>query len=873
MMDYSRNRSLLLKILRTETSEELERVVKEEGLDAEEWLSYGGRENNVGTIEGQMLSPENALVEKITNSMDAILMRKCREEGISPEDIGNAPKTMEEAVERFFGDREHLRKQRPEFAKEWLRVTAEGERGRYPTITIIDKGEGQTPESIESTILSLGENLKARIPFVYGQYNQGGSSALGFTGKHPETSATDVSYLQLVLCRRAPTVIKDIEKVGNYDHFGFTIVRKRFDYTSSKPTYEYLVEKGTNAIFSFPEENTPVKINDSLYGDYEFKEGCVIKLYDYQLKKKSDIINRGLNVFIQRKLPAMPIPIFLRDFRGFGGKPGYAIFGYKETLQTNKNIRDGYPRLHPVDLGAIGKKKIEIFIENHKSMAQHEDPVAARAKAQKSDPHPGRVFFTKDGLVLHTENVAWLRNDCNLPDLANYIYAFIDLGKVDLRTSELFHSAREKFKKGATTESVRDSLKEYFANEDIKALDREYGKLNFNDVKKIDKKALMKLLEREAKSRPEIIDAFELTANDFQTGQKDRGEELPDPNYEGSYLPEKFDLVGDNPREIVEDTYGKVSFDTGATDDLFTRKQDKGEWDWDESNHFQMSRESYKNGRITFRISPKQGVKLPPKANLTFSLKVPKRKMEFKSMITVLVKDKKPYAGEEFPTFFKPPVKMKITIGGTNRLLIKTDAANDYFDREDYPGDVSFGGHDDLAFGKPILKDGILIIKVRCLSEEVKKVADIQVTIKDEKKEFELPPVPVELIPYVIDDQAKIPEPKEITRGEWDGVDPPWTTHTVARISFGSKLERVVINTDSSQFDELNRKKVPEQNMGTARETLIGQIYISSILLFLELKDLEFDGDENADIREKFFDRAIRVAAKTAVQNIKKLIR
>ena len=873
MMDYSRNRTLLLKLLRAQTAEELERVVKEEGLDAESWLPYGGRTNNVGTVDGQMFAAENALVEKITNSIDAILMRKCREAGISPEDRQRAPKTMEEAVERFFGDREHLRQRRNEFAKEWLRVTAEGEKGKYPTITIIDKGEGQSPNSIKNTILSLGENLKAKIPFVYGKYNQGGSSALGFAGKQTEVLHTsEFKYLQLVLCRRAPTIIKNSEKVGNYDHFGFTIVRKRFDYTAEQNTYEYLVEKNTENTFSFPEENAPIKIKDGHFGDYEFKEGCVIKLYDYQLKTITNIINRGLNDFIEKKLPAMPIPIFLREFRGFRGRPGYAIFGYKERLQNRTYLRDGYPQEHPIDLGAMGKKKIEIFIRKHKSIAhKSEDPTIAREKEQKNDP-PERIFFVKDGLVLHTENASWLRNNCNLPDLAHYIYAFINIGKVDPGTAEVLHSGREKFKENAATKSVKASLKEYFANETLRDLDKEYGKLNFNDVKEIDDKALKKLLEKEAKNRPEIIEAFELTAKDFQTGESERGEELLDHDYQGTYLPEKFDLVGDNPRKILEDSYGKVSFDTGATDDLFDRLKDTGKWNWDGSDHFQIKRESFRNGRITFRVRPNPGIELPLGESLRFYVLVPDKRIELSSTVTVLAEEKKPYKGKKFPTFFEPPPKLKITIGGTNRLLVKTDAANDYLDREESPGSISFDDHNDLDFGKPTLKDGILTIRVSCLSKEIKKTAEIGITIRDEKRVFKLP-VPVELLPYTIEDQAKMPEYRTIGRDNWDKNDPPWTAHTVARVTFGDKLQRVVINTDSNQFEELNLKRIPERNIETARGTLIVQIYISSILLFLELKDLKFNEEENADTKEEIFDKAIRVAAKTAVQNIKKLIR
>ena len=48
------------------------------------WFPLGGHENNFGVIENQQSNPIAALIEKITNSIDAILMKKCLEVGINP---------------------------------------------------------------------------------------------------------------------------------------------------------------------------------------------------------------------------------------------------------------------------------------------------------------------------------------------------------------------------------------------------------------------------------------------------------------------------------------------------------------------------------------------------------------------------------------------------------------------------------------------------------------------------------------------------------------------------------------------------------------------------------------------------------------------
>src|SRR5438874_5904251 len=65
-----------------------------------QWEPLGKNQNNFGVIENQQASPVAALIEKITNCIDAILMRRCFEEGIDPKS-NDAPRTMAEAVERF----------------------------------------------------------------------------------------------------------------------------------------------------------------------------------------------------------------------------------------------------------------------------------------------------------------------------------------------------------------------------------------------------------------------------------------------------------------------------------------------------------------------------------------------------------------------------------------------------------------------------------------------------------------------------------------------------------------------------------------------------------------------------------------------------
>lgn len=859
-MEYKNNKEILFKLLHSQTSDEVEKIVNTEPFFKEcEWIPYGGRSNNVGTIEGQMRDADNALIEKITNSIDAVLMRKSYEIGIDPRDRKVAPNSMFDAIDKFFGGREKIREKRSEFAKEWLRITAEGKKDR-PTITVIDKGEGQQPNDIKETILSLNKDIKEKIPFVYGTYNQGGSSPLGYAGN---STSYDFNYLQLVLCRRAIT-IKDKERAKNYDHYGFSLVRKKFDYTAQKFTYEYFVEKGSKDIFSFPPDK-PIKVDD-----YNFSEGCLIKLYDYQLPQRGNIVFRGLNEFIEKKLPDSPLPIYLKELRNYKGGVDYTIFGLREKLIRKETIlREGYPQKVPIDLGEIGKREIEIFIIKHKT--QVKEDLSAYIEQSASE----KIFFIKDGLVLHTENTSWLRNECDLVDLSPYLFAFIDISNIDPPVAQMLHSGREKFKNNATTKLALERLKIFLTNETFKEIDKEYSRFSFGSESSFKDEALRKQLMKDFEAQPELREFFEL-GEDIPTKEKKGEDTLP--SYEGDYLPQKFELFGSNPRELEEGSYCKISFNTGADERLFERREDRGEYDWGESNNFQVAFNSYKRGKLVFRIDPNGDKKAPVEEAILFYLRVPSKNIEFSKVVTIIVKEKIPYVGKQFPSFFDPTKKiLRIPLGLTRKLDFTTDVENDYFNRKKSPGKLEVGEHDSLDFGNPKLRDGILEMKVQYTDSKIKKISDVNIKISDDAGHSFKSNIPVEIIPPESESQFNLPKPLTVEKKNWNNDTPKWDENCIARIPSWKELKSIKINIDSKPFEDLQRMVIT--NRDSARDFLIRQIYINSVWMFLEFKDLQVASANNngktkdLDTREEIFEMAIRAATKNSLQNIKKLMR
>src|SRR3989338_980245 len=95
----ARYKDIALKLAQAETESKVQKIIDDdtELSDHGNWLPFNGDEKNWPIIGNQQAAPVPALTEKITNSIDAMLLRRCKEEGIDPESAV-APKTMRDAI-------------------------------------------------------------------------------------------------------------------------------------------------------------------------------------------------------------------------------------------------------------------------------------------------------------------------------------------------------------------------------------------------------------------------------------------------------------------------------------------------------------------------------------------------------------------------------------------------------------------------------------------------------------------------------------------------------------------------------------------------------------------------------------------------------
>ena len=220
------NKTLAVTLAKCETEQEVIQVLTSEGLwnDSTRWRDFGDNDNNWSTIGNQQSEADAALVEKIVNSIDALLMKECMVRGIQPSS-SDSPRSIPEALEEFYGIKggkiQNLTEsERTNLATNNIILATTGEKD-CPNITIADRGEGQTPLMMPHTILSINKSNKLKVPFVQGKFNMGGTGALSFCGEN---------NLQLIISKRCPQIKEDDE---THDMWGFTLVRRERPYAGT----------------------------------------------------------------------------------------------------------------------------------------------------------------------------------------------------------------------------------------------------------------------------------------------------------------------------------------------------------------------------------------------------------------------------------------------------------------------------------------------------------------------------------------------------------------------------------------------------------------------------------------------------------------
>ncbi|WP_414617892.1 hypothetical protein [Dyadobacter sp. 32] len=540
------------------------------------WYPLGAIASNYGVVENQQSNPIAALIEKITNSIDAILTKRCWELGIDPKS-SSAPRTMEAAVEAFFPDATNWDLAAPRRKQaESLQIIADGPR-RDTSLIIYDDGEGQHPENFEDTFLSLLRGNKNEIHFVQGKYNMGGSGSIVFCGK---------KRFQLIASKR-------FDKSGN---FGFTLVREHplsdeEKITKKNTWYEFL--KLDNVIPSFPIDQLHLGLSNRL-----FETGTVIKLFSYDLPSGvRSVISRDLNQSINEYLFKPALPILTVDTKErYSEDRGLvrALFGLKRRLEQdeNKYVQESFSETYQDDLfGKKGAAKISCYVFNNKiqdkSVKETKDSIGNEFFKNNM-----AVLFSVNGQVQGHYTSEFITRSLKMNLLKNHLLIHVDCTSMDIDfRKELFMASRDRLKDGNETRELRDFLAKKLGSKEGRLFEIDKKKKDSLSVEESDTKDLIKSF---TKNLPLNSDLLKLLGQTFKLDNKDENKKVnpPKPGSKDQiktrepFKPERFPTFfsvklpekdGIKAIQLPQGSEKTIRFDTDVENSYFDRLDEPGE--------------------------------------------------------------------------------------------------------------------------------------------------------------------------------------------------------------------------------------------------------------------------------------------------------
>ncbi len=441
------------------------------------WREIDQRDTNSNTINNQASTGSKALTELCTNMVDAVLMKRAYEHGISDLTGPDAPQSVTDAVRiliGFTGDRtgvlaeidddEALR----QFAAENLviGVTGGSRKGEAICFTFADNGEGQHPKDFERTFLSLSTRNKSDIPFVQGKWNMGGSGVLGYCGLH---------WYKLIVSRR-------YDRSGPW---GWTLVRQRPG--ADLPVAEYLTIEGSIPSFEYDRVFPATLRSGEVDEQLSRSSGTIIKLYDYTLESRASTSFDGIREALNAGLVSTVLPFRLYNYRATPSqtRTGRRAMGVDERplngmeSQLRRDARGG------TDGGTQRTQGHRAHERHHVDTVKHPELgeititaiVLPRERPSWLRSNIGRIFHSVNGQVQHTQTRGYLSQRCRFPGLMDRIVLIVDATKMTTAAHNLvWKSDREHVRETSIGQIYLETVRQTIADSEfLKALQQEFA--------------------------------------------------------------------------------------------------------------------------------------------------------------------------------------------------------------------------------------------------------------------------------------------------------------------------------------------------------------------------------------------------------------
>ena len=608
-----------MTLLKCESEEDIIQVLKKLNYwdDRKCWTPYGQISNNRGVVSNQQSSAVAALVEKLVNSIDAILVSECYRSKINPEGDA-APKTMLQAIESLLkikgGSIANLESRGRTTFAERIQLITSGTKTE-PNYLIIDDGEGQNPSDFPNTFLSLLKENKTKIPFVQGKFNMGGTGVLQFTGKNS---------FQLIISKRQG----DLPNANN--KWGFTLIR-RIEPEINQPYSSYVYLTPNEEILSFEKEFILAKPGQypNLYCE-SLVYGTCIKVWNYKLQGAlKSIATLNLRWELDKFLPDPAIPIRIKERR-----QGYRAHSYETTMSglisvisdSPDKIEAGIDTGAPIDIPNVGNVHLRVVLFKDKENSE-------------VDRIPAGIFFIVNGQLHHELDEHFISRKTGLDYIASSLIVLVDCINLPPRIREdLFLASRDRMRQCDEKTILEKAIIEYICDhpgiKEINAIRRQAR------ISKAGEEETSKVIQNLVQSDP-------MLANLFSAGNiinVPHGS-VPGPvTYEGKKFPTIFHLKIDHGKDLIKkcpkNKAARIEFITDADNDYFSRSDDPGRMQVHGSPKIKSLH--LWNGRAIVRFSLPPDCQIGDKYQLESEVTDVSRVKPFISMFTIEVMEEVP---------------------------------------------------------------------------------------------------------------------------------------------------------------------------------------------------------------------------------------
>lgn len=584
---------LCLSLMHADTDAEVVAILTETGYwnDPKSWRHLGDMENNFATVGNQQADAVAAVVEKLVNGVDARLIAACLLSGIDPT-ASAAPAEVRKAVAKFYEAARSVDSERAGRIAFWPpdRILGEGRlltlaaTGNtppgYPSLSIADGGEGQTPDSFPSTFMSLAKSNKFRIPFVQGKFNMGGTGALQF--------CSEPNRLQLIVSRRDPRLLGP-HPAARDQEWGFTVVRREPPTGNQRSSvFTYLAPVGAKArdgeVLSFPASEMPIFPDDDRNGRGAYlrssPHGSLVKLYEYRWQGTATNIIQARDGLLRRldqALPEVALPVRLYEcrasYRGHAGSFSTNLTGLAARLEKDRadKLEEGFPTGSIIDVDGH-QVKVRVFAFKKKE--------AAGYRTSRNG-----VIFTINGQTHATLPTDFFtRKSVGMGYLASDLLVVLDCSEIaGLIREDLFMNSRDRLRETKLSQRIIDELESILHDDPALRELRNRRRKEDIDEKLAEDKPLAEALENILKSNPTLEKLFLRGTNISAPFAPDGAGDGERGDFEGKPWPSYFRFK-DRPqddqldRDVRLDSRPRIYFATDAEDPYFVREMDPGEW-------------------------------------------------------------------------------------------------------------------------------------------------------------------------------------------------------------------------------------------------------------------------------------------------------